>query len=147
MAAPINPYNAKSDEFGGYNKMQLAWGKNSLSNPNDLYPGLAAKWSLSADGSALTAHLQPDAKWSDGTPLTSKDVQTSVALGISQGNNPVSVGIVNAGAHPGDPAPHRRHRHSAAARQPPADADDPRSHRLRIPLPLCCVHRSQSGTM
>ncbi|WP_394769836.1 ABC transporter substrate-binding protein [Lacisediminihabitans sp.] len=94
--APINPYNAKANEFGGYNKMQLAWGKNSLSNPNDLYPGLAAKWSLSADGTALTAHLQPGAKWSDGTPVTSKDVKTSVALGISQGNNPVTVDIVDA---------------------------------------------------
>lgn len=135
--AQINPYNAKANEFGGYNKMQLAWGKNSLSNPNHLYPGLAAKWSLSADGSALAAHLQPDAKWSDGTPVTSKDVKTSVALGISQGNNPVSIGIVNSGAHPGDPAPHRRHRHSATARQPPADADDHRSYRLRIALPLC----------
>jgi peptide/nickel transport system substrate-binding protein len=93
--APINPYNAKANEFDGYNKMQLAWGKNSLDNPNDLYPGLAASWKLSADGTALTAHLQPKAKWSDGTAVTAKDVKTSVALGISQGNNPVSVTVVD----------------------------------------------------
>lgn len=36
-------------------------------------PGAAASWDVSADARTWTFHLRPDAKWSDGTPLTSAD--------------------------------------------------------------------------
>ena len=36
-------------------------------------PGAAASWDVSADAKTWTFHLRPDAKWSDGTPLTSAD--------------------------------------------------------------------------
>lgn len=93
--APLNPYNAKANEFAGYNKMQLAWAKNSLTDPNDLYPALAASWEIAADGSKLTLKLHPNAKWSDGTPVTAKDVKTSLGLGIAEGNSPVAVKIID----------------------------------------------------
>ena len=93
--APINPYNGKANEYVGYNLMQLGWAKNSLTDPNDLYPGMAKSWTLSSDGTKLTVNIQPQAKWSDGTPVTSKDIKTSVGLGISEGNNPIAVTILN----------------------------------------------------
>ena len=37
-------------------------------------PGLAESWEESADGTTWTYTLRPDLVWSDGTPLTSKDV-------------------------------------------------------------------------
>jgi oligopeptide transport system substrate-binding protein len=36
-------------------------------------PALAAKWDISPDGLTYTFHLRPDAKWSDGSPLTAQD--------------------------------------------------------------------------
>jgi len=36
-------------------------------------PGVAERWSISDDGLTYTFHLRPDAKWSDGKPVTSRD--------------------------------------------------------------------------
>ncbi len=36
-------------------------------------PAVAANWDISADGLLYTFHLRPNAKWSDGQPLTSRD--------------------------------------------------------------------------
>jgi oligopeptide transport system substrate-binding protein len=36
-------------------------------------PGQAYRWELSADGRTYTFHLRPGLRWSDGTPLTSRD--------------------------------------------------------------------------
>ena len=38
-------------------------------------PGLAARWSIAADKKTFTFHLDPRARWSDGTPLTAHDVK------------------------------------------------------------------------
>jgi peptide/nickel transport system substrate-binding protein len=37
-------------------------------------PGLAEKWETSADGKSWTFHIRQGVKWSDGQPLTAKDV-------------------------------------------------------------------------
>lgn len=43
--------------------------------PQDTWaPGVASKWSESTDGLTYTFDLNPKAVWSDGTPLTSKDI-------------------------------------------------------------------------
>ncbi len=83
--APINPYNQASNTYAGYNSMQLAWAKNSKTDPNAFYPGLAASWSESSDHLKLTVKLQPKAKWSDGKPVTAEDVKTSAAISFTQG--------------------------------------------------------------
>lgn len=44
----------------------------------DLVPDLAKSWSLSKDGLTYTFHLQPNAKFSNGDPITATDVQYSV---------------------------------------------------------------------
>jgi oligopeptide transport system substrate-binding protein len=36
-------------------------------------PGVADRWEISPDGLVYTFHLRPNAKWSDGTPVTSQD--------------------------------------------------------------------------
>jgi peptide/nickel transport system substrate-binding protein len=37
-------------------------------------PDLAERWELSDDGKTITFHLRHDVKWSDGVPLTARDV-------------------------------------------------------------------------
>lgn len=44
----------------------------------DIAPGLASEWSYSDDGMELTLTLQPNAAFSDGTPVTPADVVFSV---------------------------------------------------------------------
>ncbi len=83
--APNNPYNPKGNSFTGYNVFQLAWNKQNPKNINDFFPGLAATWESADDLSKVTIRLQPNAKWSDGKPVTSQDVQTSFAIGYVAG--------------------------------------------------------------
>lgn len=40
----------------------------------DYAPGLADKWVISDDKKSFTFHIDPRAKWSDGTPVTAEDV-------------------------------------------------------------------------
>ena len=44
-------------------------------DPQDLHPipGVAASWDLTDGGRTYTFHLRPDAKWSNGDPVTSQD--------------------------------------------------------------------------
>ncbi|NUR62700.1 MAG: ABC transporter substrate-binding protein [Catenulispora sp.] len=81
--APMNPFNAAPNMFLGYNQMRLGFDKYNPSDPNDLFPGLAASWTASDAG--LTIQLQPNAKWSDGTPVTVADIKTSLAIAYTQG--------------------------------------------------------------
>jgi peptide/nickel transport system substrate-binding protein len=45
--------------------------------PPTLRPALARSWEFSPDGTELTMKLDPGARWSDGTPITSADVAFS----------------------------------------------------------------------
>ncbi|MFO7494409.1 MAG: extracellular solute-binding protein [Desulfobacterales bacterium] len=38
-------------------------------------PGLAERWTISADKQTFTFHLDPRARWSDGRPVTARDVR------------------------------------------------------------------------
>jgi len=38
-------------------------------------PRLASSWEMSADNKVLTLHLNENAKWQDGEPVTAKDVE------------------------------------------------------------------------
>ncbi|BCJ32764.1 hypothetical protein Athai_02670 [Actinocatenispora thailandica] len=89
--APINPYNQKTNSFQGYNAMKLGWAKNSLTDANAFYPALAASWSETPDHLKLTVKLRPDAKWSDGKPVTADDVKASAAVSFSQGGGAFAI--------------------------------------------------------
>lgn len=84
-SAPTNPFNPVGSVFNGYNGMALAWPKNDPTDPNRFYPAIARSWTAAPDGSAVVIHLQPNARWSDGKPLTSEDVRVSIGLAYSQG--------------------------------------------------------------
>ena len=43
-------------------------------------PGIAKSWEVSDDEKTVTFHLDPDAKWSDGKPITSADVKYSLEV-------------------------------------------------------------------
>jgi oligopeptide transport system substrate-binding protein len=48
-------------------------------DPSDLHPvpGVAESWDISPDGLTYTFHLRPDARWSDGRPVTAGDFYRS----------------------------------------------------------------------
>lgn len=87
--APMNPFNANGNSFDSYDQMSLGYTQNSSTNPNADYPGLAASWQPVSGG--LIVHLQPRAGWSDGAPVTAKDVQTSTAIAFAEGTQPTNL--------------------------------------------------------
>jgi peptide/nickel transport system substrate-binding protein len=93
--APMNPFNTTNNTFNGFDVEELGWTTNNPANSNQSLPGLAQSWSLSPDGTTLTVHLQPDAKWSDGKPVTANDVKTSAAVWFTQSSaQPYNLGAV-----------------------------------------------------
>jgi len=53
-------------------------------HPPSFEPALASEWSWSEDGLELTLVLQPDARWSDGIPITADDVVFSLEVAGSE---------------------------------------------------------------
>lgn len=51
----------------------LFQGLTSVNSKGEPVPGAAESWDISPDGSVYTFHLRPDAKWSDGSPVTARD--------------------------------------------------------------------------
>ncbi len=95
--APANPYNLNGNVFTGYNVVDLAWSRSDPTDINKFYPALASSWEQSADLRSVTVHLDPKAGWSDGTPVTAKDVVTSFAAGYVAGNTTgINLGTVTA---------------------------------------------------
>jgi len=49
-------------------------------HPEDLHPvaGVATRWDISADQLTYTFHLNPDARWSNGDPVTAHDFVASI---------------------------------------------------------------------
>jgi peptide/nickel transport system substrate-binding protein len=65
-------------------------------NPDTLGPGkdgLASSWEVSPDKKTVTFHLVKGAKWSDGQPITSKDVKYS--LDVLGGNGVLFTGYTD----------------------------------------------------
>lgn len=59
-------------------------------NPHNftVQPGVAKSWDISPDGKKYTFHLREDAKWSDGSPVTSYDFQANWQLGMTPDTAP-----------------------------------------------------------
>jgi peptide/nickel transport system substrate-binding protein len=77
---PLKETNGYS--VGAINLMYdtLAW----QSPDGKFNPRLAASWTNSADYKTYTFKLDPRAKWSDGTPVTAKDVVATIAMGADK---------------------------------------------------------------
>ncbi|HEX4811270.1 MAG TPA: ABC transporter substrate-binding protein [Nonomuraea sp.] len=97
-SAPANPYNPKGNSFPGYSSMKLGWVVNHMTDPNQALPGIAASWEIAPDNSAITLKLQPNAKWSDGKPVTAEDVKMSIGIAYTQGSTAFSITPGAAGA-------------------------------------------------
>src|SRR5712691_5717399 len=68
-----NPFNAFN--FTDYFVQQMEYPYLiQYNSAGKIIPDFATSWSTSADGKTWTFHLVPNAKWSDGKPLTSADV-------------------------------------------------------------------------
>jgi oligopeptide transport system substrate-binding protein len=51
-------------------------GLTNISNDGQtILPGVADRWEISPDGRTYTFHLRPDARWSDGSPVTADDFE------------------------------------------------------------------------
>ena len=62
---------------------QMFLGLTNINNTtNEVEPELAESWTTSADGLVWTFKMRSDAKWSDGKPVTAKDVEYSVKRAI-----------------------------------------------------------------
>lgn len=86
-SAPLNPFvgAALSKSRDTINSLTLGYAKNSLTEPNDFYPGLAESWEIAPDYSEVTIHLHPDAKWSDGEDVNAEDVVLSYKIAYTRG--------------------------------------------------------------
>jgi len=51
----------------------------------DYYPGLATHWKISEDKKTYWFRIDPNAKWSDGTPVTSADIIATYKLLVDEG--------------------------------------------------------------
>lgn len=70
----LNPFTGIS--VSAYESFQLNYDQLTNYGQKDFstQPGLAEKWDVSADGLTWTYHIRSGVKWSDGVPLTARDV-------------------------------------------------------------------------
>ncbi len=82
----LNPFVGLDEE--DYNVWAMNWDLLVNFNPKDLSPapGIAKSWTVSDDKKTITFKLDPDAKWSDGKPITSADVKWSLETLGSEGD-------------------------------------------------------------
>ena len=78
--ATLNPFVGQDEE--DYTIWAINWDLLVNFSPKDLtpVPGIAESWEVSDDKKTVTFHLDPDAKWSDGKPITSADVKYSLEV-------------------------------------------------------------------
>jgi len=74
----LNPFVSLDEE--AFNVWSMTFDLLVNFSPKDLSPapGIAESWDISDDRKTVTFHLDPDKVWSDGVPVTSKDVKYSL---------------------------------------------------------------------
>lgn len=74
----LNPFVALDEE--DFNVWSMNWDLLVNFSPEDLSPspGIAESWEISEDRKTVTFKLDPNKVWSDGEPVTSKDVKYSL---------------------------------------------------------------------
>ena len=78
----LNPFvGINQDDFSVWNYIYPHLVEYDTSSATYDYTGsFATKWSISKDGTTVTFHTQPNAKWSDGQPLNAQDVAWTFQL-------------------------------------------------------------------
>jgi peptide/nickel transport system substrate-binding protein len=81
----LNPFVGLDEE--DYNVWAINWDLLVGFDPKDLSPteAIAKSWEVSDDRKTVTFKLDPNAKWSDGQPITSADVKFSLDVLGGQG--------------------------------------------------------------
>jgi peptide/nickel transport system substrate-binding protein len=76
----LNPFVGLDEE--SFTVWALNWDLLVNFSPKDLTPapGIAESWDVSDDEKTVTFHLVQNATWSDGVPITSKDVKYSLEV-------------------------------------------------------------------
>jgi peptide/nickel transport system substrate-binding protein len=74
----LNPFIDEDEE--DFRVWSIEWNLLVNFSPKDLSPapGIAKSWDVSGDKKTVTFHLFDGAKWSDGQPITSRDVKWSM---------------------------------------------------------------------
>lgn len=92
---------AKISDYTDYMAaVNLYDGLVTVDSKGNLQPELAESWSMSPDATEATFKLRADAHFSDGTPVTAKDVVYSVErlLKINQGPATLFAGVLKSGS-------------------------------------------------
>lgn len=75
------------DRLVGFGSKQLPTGEMSY-DYDTIVPELAESWTISDDGLVMTFKLNPEARFSDGSPVTAADVKWSFDRAVSVGGFP-----------------------------------------------------------
>ena len=77
----LDPHHA--EDTPSFNvQMNLYEGLVSEAANGDLVPGVAKDWTISEDGKTYVFNMRPEARWSNGDPLTAEDFVYSLRRGV-----------------------------------------------------------------
>ena len=99
QGGPMNWFSPEGNVYAGMDIEPLAYHNLASSNINAFFRngGLASHWQVANNGHTLTVWLNPKARWSNGQPVTSKDVVTTFALYFVAGDvQGINLGSVKA---------------------------------------------------
>ncbi|GAC1521131.1 MAG: hypothetical protein NVS2B16_28560 [Chloroflexota bacterium] len=78
---PLNFYNLKGmTRWGPLMTMGYLGVLKFSSNPFSFIPGIASKWKVSKNGKQVTVTINSKARWSDGKPITARDLYVSTQI-------------------------------------------------------------------
>ena len=85
----LNPYVAFNAD--AYSTFEYIYPYLVQYNPKlQFVPDFATSWQESSDGKTWTFHTRPNAKWSDGKPLTATDAAFTLTTGLKFQNGPTA---------------------------------------------------------
>lgn len=74
----LNPLvNTTAPDYNAHNMIYdpLVRDRSAKDNTDEIVPAAAESWDVSEDGLTYTFHMNPDAKWSDGSKVTANDFE------------------------------------------------------------------------
>jgi len=96
MAENFNPYNLQVNASLVQDFAYLPLWIYNVHDPKHDFPALAQSFEVAPDLLSVTYHLRPGLKWSDGTPLTAKDVKFTFDYAVAHPDFPIGLDYQNA---------------------------------------------------